>query len=389
MGFLKKIFKGKSADPTEKKFESYSVNHREEYKEVRGIEESCEQVLSSIKQLEEVKLEYKAVTAYLTDIQKIETMLPDEREELNMVAGKIVSAAKEKGRQRIDAKNISDTHYKILESFEDNMEKELRRMQENEIYQSKIDKDMKHLEGERASLHYQKEDLEKSQISLRKVGIMTGSMAMVLFLLFGFMDINYKINITVPFLMTIALLLCVAAYLFFETTKNKKEIKQIEAKQNRAIFLLNKVKIKYVNNKNALDYGYQKFVVKSYSELVYLYEQYKKAKEAAKQYQEATKQLDYSNRELIRILKGYQLEDPGIWIHQGEAILDNKEMVEVKHRLNVRRQTLRENMDYNEKLKEEGLNSMRKYLEEIPAGKNMLIEKEKVEALLRKHGIYL
>lgn len=389
MSFLKKIFKGKSADLAEKELESFSVNQREEYKEVRGIEESCEQVLSSMKQLEEVKLEYKAVTSYLTDIQKIETMLPDEREELNMVAGKIVSATREKGRHRIDAKTISDTHYKILESFEDNMAKELQRMQENEIYQSKIDKDMKHLEGERASLHYQKEDLEKSQIALRKVGIMTGSMAIILFALFAFMDMNYKINVTVPFLMTIALLLCVAAYLFFETTKNKKEIKGIEAKQNRAIFLLNKVKIKYVNNKNALDYGYQKFMVKSYSELVYLYDQYKKAKEATKQYRETTKLLEDSNRELIRILKSYQLEDPGIWIHQGEAILDSKEMVEVKHRLNVRRQTLRENMEYNENLKEEGLSTMRKYLEEIQAGNNALVEIEKVEALLRKHGIYL
>ena len=36
-----------------------------------------------------------------------------------------------------------------------------------------------------------------------------------------------------------------------------------------------------------------------------------------------------------------------IWLHQTQAILDKKEMVEIRHNLIIRRQSLRRRMDYN------------------------------------------
>ena len=57
--------------------------------------------------------------------------------------------------------------------------------------------------------------------------------------------------------------------------------------------------------------------------------------------------LDYNQQELLRILKRYQIKDPAIWLHQTEAILDHKEMVEIRHNLIIRRQSLRRRMDYN------------------------------------------
>ena len=57
------------------------------------------------------------------------------------------------------------------------------------------------------------------------------------------------------------------------------------------------------------------------------------------------------SKELIKAiideLKKQGLEDPNIWAYQPIALFDNKEMVEVRHRLNVRRQKLREKIDFN------------------------------------------
>lgn len=383
MGFLKKIFKGKEKQAEE--FSGYmeSSLKAEEEGMKGGIEESCQQIVESMKRLEEIKIEYHVVTSYLTDIQKIDNMLPEEREEIGNIARKIITHTRERGNHQLNTKTIDDTHYKILSGYENSIVKELRQMQEYEIYQNKIDTDMKHLEGEKASLYYQKADLENSQNNLRKIGIVTGSMSLVLFVIFALVEGQFHIKTTIPFLMTIVLTLFVSIYIFLETGKNKKEIRLLEAKQNRAIFLLNKVKIKYVNNTNALEYSYQKFMVKSYSQLAYFYEQYKKTKEAERKYLESSQLLERTNKELIRILRRYKLEDPDIWVHQAIAIIDDKEMVEVRHRLNTRRQKLRENMDYNENLKEEGIKSVKKYLDKRPA------EKERIEPLLRKYGIYI
>ena len=47
----------------------------------------------------------------------------------------------------------------------------------------------------------------------------------------------------------------------------------------------------------------------------------------------------------MMLLHRYRLYDTKIWIHQAQAILDKKEMVEVKHELLVRRQKLRSTME--------------------------------------------
>ena len=52
------------------------------------------------------------------------------------------------------------------------------------------------------------------------------------------------------------------------------------------------------------------------------------------------------------ILSEYDLNDAHIWIYRADALLDNREMVEVRHELNVRRQKIRENMEYNKEVVE-------------------------------------
>ena len=48
------------------------------------------------------------------------------------------------------------------------------------------------------------------------------------------------------------------------------------------------------------------------------------------------------------------------------AFIDNLEMVELKHSLNVRRQKLREQIAYNEKLRLNGLRDIREMLKTNP-----------------------
>ena len=114
--------------------------------------------------------------------------------------------------------------------------------------------------------------------------------------------------------------------------------------------LQNRVKIRYVNNTNLLDYLYMKYHVSSGKELTGLWEKYKVEKEERRRYREAELELDDCHQELLNILKCYQVKDPAIWLHQTAAILDNKEMVEIRHNLIIRRQSLRRRMDYNKEM---------------------------------------
>jgi hypothetical protein len=172
-----------------------------------------------------------------------------------------------------------------------------------------------------------------------------------------------------------------SAFIFYESRKNSYTIKIIEKKQNKAIDLLNSVKIKMVNNTSVLDYAYSKYMVHNSKELEYLWEQYVKAKDAAKRYEKNTELLNYYNEALIRELKANHISDPEIWIYQAIAIIDQKEMVEVRHRLNVRRQKLRERIDYNNKIKENAIQNIRGLMKKYP---NLTPE---ITETLAKNGI--
>lgn len=132
-----------------------------------------------------------------------------------------------------------------------------------------------------------------------------------------------------------------------------------------------------------MDYNYQKYMVKSYEEFYYLWELYLKTKEEEKRYRQNTELLEQYNRQLTQELKSYELTDPEIWIYQAIAIIDNKEMVEVRHRLNVRRQKLRERIDYTNKTKERSIEEIQKILDKNPE------QKEDIIKLLERFGINL
>ena len=159
-----------------------------------------------------------------------------------------------------------------------------------------------------------------------------------------------RMDTQLGFLLVTGLAALVIVLVFLKYTDSVKELKRVEKGINRIIMLHNRVKIRYVNNTNLLDYLYMKYQVKSAKEFQSLWEKYKVEKEERRRYREAELELDECQRELLNILKCYQVKDPAIWLHQTAAILDNKEMVEIRHGLIIRRQSLRKRIDYNREM---------------------------------------
>lgn len=410
MGIIKKLFSGRNNKKDKKQnsqdqslennsFESTLEDNLDKSSEVKlevkkinfgstadhgnFIMDNCEQILETSKQLEELKVEYQAVTSYLADIQKLDQIPTEERELLNDSARKIITHTREKAKYQNNSRKITDTQFKHIARYEDVLPKELKRMKSNEAYSNTIKTDMKYLEGEKGALYYQKEEILNKHNYLKGIAAATCILVVILFALFILIQNYTKSDMQVPFIMTIIMALVSALYIFLNTGSNRKEMKLTELKLNKAIGLLNKVKIKYINNTNELDYSYQKYMVNSYAELQYLWEQYLKAKEEEKQYNKNTEQLEYFNRELVKELRSYGLKDPDIWVYQAAAIIDNKEMVEVRHRLNARRQKLRERIDYNNKLKDTSIEDIKKFVNQRPGNKDEVAEK------LKNYGIYL
>lgn len=342
------------------------------------LQENCEQIIEASKQVEEARIEYHLVTSYLSDIQKIDRIPLEERADLDDAARQIIALTNERTKYQKSTTKITNKQFKNFEKYENEIPSELKKMKENEAYQLVIKNDMMHLEGEKGSLKYQKEENIAKQKYLKGLAIITCVLVTALFLLFIAIANVFEVNVQIPFLLTIIMAAVSAFYIFYEARKNTYEMKLIELKQKKAIGFINKVKIKYVNNTSLLEYSYQKYNVKSFQEFKYLWEQYVKAKDDENRYKKNTDLLNFYNEILIKELKKYQVADPDIWVYQALAIIDPKEMVEIRHSLNVRRQKLRDRIDYNTQIKNTCLNEIKNVI-----GKKDSLREEIVEILAK------
>ena len=390
MGFFNLFSKKQKNNEVEKEAVEPSEHKKETRKTARlntqterlvYIKDNCELIMESNRQIEEAKVEYQAVTSYLTDMQKIDMIPLEQRGNMEDAARNIYNLTKERNKLQKRNSILSDRQYRLFERYELQIPKELPSIRDNEKYQIAISQDIAHLEKEREALDEEQEDIIGKQAFLKGIATTTSIIVVILFALFAFLSSYYDANFTIPFLMTVLMGMASAFYIFFESRKNISDDRLVKMKQNRQIMLMNKVKIKAVNNRNYLDYSYNKYMIENSEQLKLYWDEYTRLKEEARRYQKNTDLLEFYNNELIHELKKFNISDAEIWIFQTTAILNNKEMVEVRHRLNVRRQKLRERIDINTKQKEEGYKAIRNTIKTYPDCR------EEAEKLLRRFRI--
>jgi hypothetical protein len=143
----------------------------------------CDRIKESSKQTEETKIEYQLVSSYLTDIQKIDMIPIDQRVDLDEAARRIITLARDRSKYQNSTIKISDKQFRHIETYEDEMPNEIKKMKENESYNVLIKNDMRHLEGEKGALQYQKEEVMKKQKFLKGIAVITCTLVVLLLVL--------------------------------------------------------------------------------------------------------------------------------------------------------------------------------------------------------------
>ncbi len=324
------------------------------------------------RQCEDIKAEYAQVTSYLKDIQLMDQALPEERAILEEAASAIVELTQEREKLRNRKYKFTDAQKTAMENFEHKAAGDIKKLKEYEDYQIKVKNDLRQLDSEKKLLLSDKADIIRSQNTLRLVSKVLGSILAMFGILILTVLLVFQADIRVPFLATVVFAFIIALVITIESRKNRTNMVITERKCNRAIFLANKVKIKYFNNVRTIDYMCSKYRVRNATELEFVYDQYRKAKREWARQREDAFLLNEKNEILIAGLANIGVKDKEIWFHQAKAIVEPKEMVEVRHDLNERRQKLREQIDYNNGIMQDFLNELERirakkpeYAEEI------------------------
>ena len=341
---------------------------------VRFVRENCEAIAENERQIAEAKKEYEKVTSYLTDIQRIDMASDAERKEIDDVCKSILTLTRERNKYKNRNLTISDAQMRKFEPFEDELVDEIKKMYNAESYQTAIESDISNLKKEKENLYSQKKEVVNKQNAIKGMTKILALLIISLIVLLIVIFYALKADMTLPYLGVVFLAAVSAAALIFESQKNRRDVILIEKKINRAVTLLNKVKIKYINNINVLDYNCNKFGVKNAKDFEQKWNEYCKMREYEKKFRENTEMLNANNENLVIMLKDVGVVDTDIWLSRCVAIVDPKEMVEIRHELNQRRQMLRERIENNEQLKENIIKQLDYVINESPQIRDELIQ---------------
>lgn len=357
MGFIKRLL-----DRFRKDYDEYEEEDWEEEDSAREIDfdnreqrdayvRNClEKMAEATKELENLTFEYNMVTSYLKDMEEIEALPPEESEQLKDCAKRVSLLQERKTDFMGRPHRITDEKYRMVERMEDQMEEAFEKLTEAENYQELIRKDLSRLEGEKHAYLYRKNEVMRLISDTKGMAVICvvalGLCVLLLLFLQFFLDMDTQLG----YLCTAGAAAIVITMIYVKHMDARRELKRVETGINKIILLQNKVKIRYVNNTNLLEYLYMKYGVSSAKELTEMLENYRLEREEREKFRRAELDLDYNEQELLQMLKCYQIQDPAIWLHQTEAILEPKEMVEIRHNLIIRRQSLRRRMDYNKEV---------------------------------------
>lgn len=364
--FGKKNIQNESREGDPSVIERTEVDFHDEAERKRYIEGCLEQIGEAEKEINQLSGEYTLVTAYLKDMEEIETLPAEQSEELKRVAGKLQVLEKERRRFLSKKERMTESEYRKIRSQEDEVEGSLSKLREAEKYQKLVKQDLNRLDGERHAYGYRKAELKTGLVNLKGMAVicLTALAACILMLLI--LQLGFSLNTMIGYYVSVAAAAVAITVLYLRYMETDKELIKVEKAENRLIQLQNKVKIRYVNNVNLLDYLYLKYNVESADQLQRLWKLYQTEKEERRQLAEAEAGLDYHKKQLVEILSRYRVQDPTRWVTQPDAILDNKEMIEIRHEMILRRQALRKQMDYNTEIAETAQREVRDVVKKYP-----------------------
>ena len=237
-----------------------------------------------------------------------------------------------------------------------------------EDYYDTVKRDLRILEAEQLNLRTDADVLVTRQIKIRrlaKTAIFALAAVFAVFLISMTLVQNDSDTALFIGISLFAAILAVGMFALLKVTERNVIITEI--KLNKATALLNKVKIKFINAANTLDYEYTKFGVKSSYELDKKYRLYEEMKKEQIRMLDMTSSLNSAENELENMLKNLGLYSPHIWLGRVRAIINPKEMVEVRHEINTRRYKLRQQIEYNEKRIDEAKENIKKITLSNPA----------------------
>lgn len=332
------------------------------------ILDSCEHIISTAKELDASKLSYVQLSEYLSDVEKIESMDLETKAIFKDLADNVYSLTKKKIDYRESDKRMSDEEFMMLSEREDQIVSDIKRMEENEKYQQRIEEDIKFLEAEKGHWDIER-DYSKDQMKKLRIASIAVFVAVIGLVIAWLVVPGISSEIRFPMLLAGFVGVSGAFFLFLYMGIKRKAYRKITAKLNQNINLLNVARMRYVNISKALAYENSIYDVKSAAELTYLWEQYMLAAKEMEANRRNNIDLAYYLEKLYKLIKNLDLNYEKKWVSQVGIMIDPEKLGNLKSKLSEKRDILKSQIESN-------TTSIR-------------IERDEIDRLMKEHNFFV
>lgn len=338
----------------------------DEVQREKYIRSLVEQVSDASRELDRLSEEYNYVTRVLKDTDELDALPPNEKESLRKLAEELIKLEGVSQKAKKAKKLMSEGQFQAAQRFSDSMPKVYEEIKSAEEQRRLIKEDLKHLDDEKQGFIYLNKEYKNEIANSRGMLIISLFAAVVCIIMLLVLQFGFGMETRVGYIMVAFGVAIAVSAIYMKFTDAQKEQARVYRSINRIILLQNTVKIRYVNNKNLLDYLYVKYNTTSASELKKVMDLYEEECERRAQNERNEKELSDVGKEYKKQLQRYHLSDVDLWVHNPLAVIDKNERVEVRHAYVLNRQKLRAQMDYNRKLAKEGEKELRQLVDEYP-----------------------
>lgn len=343
-----------------------SVDFEKEEERSRYVTDCLEQIAEATRELDMLQAEYGRVTTYLTDLEELEALPAQEKESLEITARKLQNMEREYEDFTQRKNRMDDAVYYRMKGRETELEEGITKIRDAENYGTLIKQDLQRLDGERHAYDYRKNELFVIMENLRGMVVIFLTALVVCLILLAVLQFGLKMQTQIGYFIAVLAAALALTLLAVKYMDAEKELQRVQRDERKLVKLQNKVKIRYVNNTNLLEYFYMKYDVNSGKKLEKLFQRYMEEKEKRKQFAETEARREYYYKQLMAQLGHYHIQYPERLCGNVSAILEHEEQVEMRHELIQRRQSLRKQMEYNNNVASEAKQEIKDIVKAYP-----------------------
>jgi len=313
---------------------------------IRG---QCEIMEDALHHIDRLMDSYNELSEEFSDIELYENAPDNLKESVSYYAEYVDSLTVDRRILASAEKQLSNKAYQRMDKYREEIPGSIQIMEQQEAYFTSVKRDLNLLQGEKMALRLEGKELKRKQNYIRKYAFYLVISFAIVYGIFAVAVVAIEDHFNMLLFFLVSLLgACVAIGIFAYLKMIQRRVLQTEIKLNKATSMLNKIKVKYVNSVNLLEYEYKRYRVNNVRELQKKYDLYLQMKEEQKRVFKMTTHLSEAEAGLMKALERVGMVHTNVWLGQVKALYNKKEMVEVRHKLAQQRQSLRNDIAQSE-----------------------------------------